>query len=759
MIKALNKKVKGFTLIETVVSVAIFALISFTLLNLFNAVFRNIKNNKAILVANTIAVERLEVIRGMNFNQVKTTTGWVGGQIPSETNIVRDGINFLVRTDITWVDDPYDGVDGGTVNDSFPFDYKKVRVRISWTNPIGGGSQEIATNTDVAPMGLEGLSDGKGGIYVTAYNSEGIVVSEADVEVNSNAESYSLSGVKTDLNGNLWIPDLSPSDDYHIKVTKSGYSVAETYAVNNDPSSEDYNPVPNPANALVIEQKITKIGFQIDATGMINIRTVHFDNPANWQVNVSGAGEQTESAMAISASGDVFVAWADDRDAEKHIYMQKLIYNSGTGSYDASWSSDARVVNQPDSSYPKLKIVPDGSLYLAWNDNRDSNSNIYLQEINTANGNLIGSEYQIGHDSSGSAQQNIDMTNDQDGNLYIVWEDYRNATWDIYMQKFIPSSGTFWTDDLKINNSGSNEQINAKVVSDRNTDISGGNQNNIYVAWQSNHSGNFDILFSKFNKDGAVSFSEYVVNSDGGSLNQYNPSMIFDGSASIYVAWADERDAQPDIYLQKMDGSGNKAFAADVKINDDSFATAQRDKPSIGFCSDSAIYVSWEDNRNGSAYYNIYSSKIDSAAARQWTYDLLLADTMNGNQENSSTACDLSGNAVAVWQDNRGAGDNNIYGTSYNHMGNAIRTGVPITIKSTKNKGSYLNVSGETVYIPKYEETFMSDGGGNISVNNMEWGSYDFSTTGAYSIISFDLPSPISVYPGNTTNIIINVGP
>lgn len=786
-----DKNTSGFTIIETVVCVAIFALISMALLTLFNNVFKSIKNNKAILAANTVALEQLEVIRGMDFDNVATDTGW-GGPIASSKNIFRGGTNFTVLTDVSWMDDPYDGCNdtcgaGGTSpcsssctnpsNDTFSFDYKKVRIRVLWLNPVGGATSQIAMDTNIVPPGLEGLSAGKGGLYLTVFDAVGTVLPNADVYVDSASKGYSLnsgSGRKTDLNGNIWIPNLNPANDYHIRVTKAGYSASETYAVNNDQASPNYNPIPDPGHAQVLSQQVTKLGFSIDVLGSMNIRTVHFSNPLNWQADADSTGDETESCEALDASGKLFVAWADTRDGgDKHIYMHKLNYNAGSGDYLKVWGSDAKIVDRPNASSPKLKILPNGSLYALWSDDRNGigNSEIHIQEINTANGNPMGSDYAVSHDAAGGAQRNPSMASDQDGNLYITWEDNRYGNWDVYAQKFVPSSATFWSSDLKVNALDSGDQLNSKVILDNDTTGSPAvNANNLYVIWQSNHQGNFDIFMRKFNKDGvadAAFSTEKQINTDGGSLDQYDPDITFDGSNNFYVAWSDERNSQPDIYLQKVDKDGNDKLAGDVKMNDDAFATARRVNPSIAYHSDGAIYVSWDDSRNSTGGYNVYASKINSTATRLWTYDLLLASTMTSNQTNSSTVCDSSGKAVTIWQDsrNRSDGTSDIYGANYSDMGNIVRANVPITVIGTKDKGKYANVTPPPQYIliPKYSTIFTSDGSGIINIGpaqgGMEWDSYTFSAGGGYNIISIDLPSPIVLSPGGTVNVVVNVGP
>ena len=272
-------------------------------------VLKNVRNNKMVMTATSIALEKLETIRGMNYDNVKTDTGWVpAGPIPSTQTVMRLGTVYTVRTDIAWVDDAYDGLD---TDDTFPYDYKKVRVRISWMSPATGQTQEIAADTNVAPVGLEGLGAGKGGIYVSVFDANGQPIASADVTVTGAGGSYSLlpsGGGHTDLNGNLWIADLTPASDYHIVATKAGFSTAQTYTVNNTPSSPDYNPNPEKLDATVIAQKAVRVGLQIDLLGSLTIRTVHFQNPDNWRTNVGIPGAQTSPTAAVSGA-NIYTAW------------------------------------------------------------------------------------------------------------------------------------------------------------------------------------------------------------------------------------------------------------------------------------------------------------------------------------------------------------------------------------------------------------------------------------------------------------------
>lgn len=769
MKKQFESSEKGFTIIETVLSIAIFVMITMALFNIFDSVLRTIRNNKAILTANAIVLEQMEIVRGMNFDNVKTDTGWYpAGPLPSEKTVVRNGISYLVRTDVSFFDDPYDRLeDDATEPDTFPYDYKKVRLRISWTNPVGGGTAQVAMSTNVVPEGMEGLSDGKGGLYLSAFDALGSPIAAADVEIDNDALGYALAGAKTDLNGNLWIPDLDPSNSYHIRVTKAGYSVSETYAINSDAASSDYNPVPSKPDASVIAGSVSKLGFSIDLLGSMNIKTVHFDNPGNLLVNAETLGEQTNATMAFGPGGALYVAWTDNRDdiLTTHIYLQKFNYNAGSGSYARAWAADTRAVNQSGAAAPELTVLPDGSPVIAWSDSRSGDSNVYVQKFSSSNGNPAGGEYQLNHDGVAAAQTNPSLGSDQDGNVYVVWEDNRDGSWDVYGQKVDLNAGTLWGSDLLVSSSIAAEQLNPKIVLDR--DLNAGlNDNHLYVVWQSNHTGNFNVFFSKLDRSGNVLVAEKQVNSDGSALDQYAPSLVYDGSNFLYLAWADERNSQPDIFLEKLDKNGANQLAADTKINDDSFAAARRLKPAVAVGSDGNVYVSWEDNRNGDTTFNIYANKIDTSANRLWTYDMILSDTLSSIQTDAVTVCDSYGQALTVWQDNRSGIDNDLFGAAYDSMGNVQRGSVSITVTSEKTKGNYPNVEGaapDFLPIPKYSRTFASDGNGDIHIDaaagGLEWGTYTFAAVSPYDITSIDLPSPISVLPDTEANVVINVGP
>lgn len=782
-----SDKEKGFTIIETVISIAIFVMVFVALISIFSSVMNVIRNNRAMLAANNIIIEKLEVVRGMDYDNVITDTGFVppGPLKHRDVGVVRSGMTFTVLTDITFVDDPFDGL---TPTDTFNKDYKKVRVTVKWKNPITHSESSSTASTNVVPTGLEGLADGFGGIYLTVFDTKGEPVEGATVNVTSTdatcpipvgeAVCSPIAGL-TDNNGNLWIPSLIPADDYHVVVSKAGYSTAQTYAVSAQ------NPVPEKADLRVIDQMITEAGFAIDLTGSMNIKTVHLPHSGNWYVNITQTENQTNPSMVLSTTAsvtdplmkDILVAYSSTRDLPSpYIYMTKMRYNSASQNYNrigpdpAFPLSDKKSVMATNALSPQLALSSkDGAMYMVWSDESAGagNSDIYIKILNPANGGRYGAlSYLVSHDATNQAQVNPSVSVDKDGNIYVAWEDNRNGNWDIYAQKIAVNSTIITTPvvsfpwgatDFKVNtNADTSDQLSPKVVTDREA------SSNFYVMWKSNHSGNFDIYLSKFDGNKAVAIADKKINTDAGTSAQYDPDMVYDGVNNFYMVWADERNSQPDIYAQKMSKVGTLGWAGDKLINDDTSADARRVKPVIAYRSDTEIYISWEDSRNGGVLTNIYSNKIDSAAVRKWSYDFLASITMESSQTDPALIVDSGGRPVTVWQDDRDSATYgfDIYATRYTYdMGSVIAPDVPVTVTSAKNKGTTLDVP--PVGIPKYEEEFTSDSvTGEIDIPALELGNYSFSINHAvFCLVSSNPSFPLMVNPGATSYMVLDTCP
>jgi hypothetical protein len=77
----------------------------------------------------------------------------------------------------------------------------------------------------------------------------------------------------------------------------------------------------------------------------------------------------------------------------------------------------------------------------------------------------------------------------------------------------------------------------------------------VFVAWQDDRDGNNDVRFA-WSADGGTTFgtSERVDDTGGGPSAQTRPALAtarHGKRRACYVAWEDDRDGQPDVYLAR----------------------------------------------------------------------------------------------------------------------------------------------------------------------------------------------------------------
>lgn len=122
---------RGFTLIETLLAMGIFTIISVGIYFSYSNVLDVIVSSQANLIALSVMDNEFEIIRNMKYEDVGILNGSSTGKLLAEKTTQQSGISFLVKTFVINVDDPFDGTLGGVPNDSSPDDYKLVEIELS----------------------------------------------------------------------------------------------------------------------------------------------------------------------------------------------------------------------------------------------------------------------------------------------------------------------------------------------------------------------------------------------------------------------------------------------------------------------------------------------------------------------------------------------------------------------------------------------------------------------------------------------------
>ncbi len=320
----------------------------------------------------------------------------------------------------------------------------------------------------------------------------------------------------------------------------------------------------------------------------------------NFKVNDdAGSLSQYDPSIAIDDNGNFVICWTDKRSGDYDIYAQR--YNS-----DGTAEGSNFKVNGEDSiidcyySAPSIAMDGTGNFVICWADERDiENFDIYAQRYNS-DGTAEGSNFKV-NDDGGSYiyQYDPSIAIDDTGNFVICWTDYRNGDSNIYAQRY-NSDGIAEGSNFKVNNDwDSLDQYDPSIA------IVG--TGNFVICWIDERNGDTDIYAQRYNSDGTIEDSNFKVNDDVGSSSQYYPSIAIDGTGNFVICWEDYRNDDSDIYAQRYNSDG--------AVYDNNFrvtATGYKEQyaPDVALCNNS-IYNTWHSNHSEGTSYDIWANVLD----------------------------------------------------------------------------------------------------------------------------------------------------
>jgi prepilin-type N-terminal cleavage/methylation domain-containing protein len=230
---------KGFTLIEALIALFIFGIITVTFYAVLSTGLLQIMESRNRLGAIAIANEKMEIVRNLDYDFIGTkklngdgsySYGIPGGDIIEDESIAVNTRNFAVHSFVQYIDDAYDGKASGTTPiDVIPNDYKRVKIEVSWGN--GGPEHTVMLVSSFVPKGVE-VSSGGGTLSINVIDNAGSGVSQATVHITNSTVNPNIdTTTTTDSTGNLIFPGAKASgQDYRIQASKNGYYGVTTYA-------------------------------------------------------------------------------------------------------------------------------------------------------------------------------------------------------------------------------------------------------------------------------------------------------------------------------------------------------------------------------------------------------------------------------------------------------------------------------------------------------------------------------------------------
>lgn len=212
---------KGSGLAELIIALTILNIILLSLIPSFIYTTKATLRNNFRTNAYNLGIRQLERVKSLDYEEVGIKNGNPNGVIDYTKNEVRAGVGYLVKTRISWVDDPADET---YPLDNDPRDFKRVQVYVNLPSSSGLPSQVFTT--DITRQSQEQIALG-GNIEVNVVDEKNNPLEEATAKITSGPSSPMES--HTDESGKTTFVMLNESaqeGDYSLSVELASY-VAE----------------------------------------------------------------------------------------------------------------------------------------------------------------------------------------------------------------------------------------------------------------------------------------------------------------------------------------------------------------------------------------------------------------------------------------------------------------------------------------------------------------------------------------------------
>jgi len=293
-----------------------------------------------------------------------------------------------------------------------------------------------------------------------------------------------------------------------------------------------------------------------DASSPYKYTTEGFSN----EIKVSdseGSFSQRNPDIAVDKNGMIYAVWEDNRKgSDFDIYFAK--------SSDGKTFSKNIIVNDyigdANQLNPEIVVDSDGVIYVAYEDDRLGKSDIYLTR-SLDGGLTFGPSVRVNNETEGY-QSYPSMVVNQTGVLFIAWQDSRNGNWDVYFT-YSETLGVDFHEEVRINEISEGNQMQPSITTYVTYPTY---QNYTYVVWVDDRDGEQD-LWGCFV---SISYSENNGNNGDNRANNANitpmknviihgeqsseqscPSVYSDAKGMLYILWHDVVPGNSSIKLTR----------------------------------------------------------------------------------------------------------------------------------------------------------------------------------------------------------------
>jgi hypothetical protein len=455
-------------------------------------------------------------------------------------------------------------------------------------NDLNGAPQQTVDG-DTLIWGISGnsqypklVADGQGNTFVFFQDQrDGTAGSGAFVQILNNAQGQ----IQLDANGKRICPDpafTTVKGQEAIDACGDGGTGAIV-------AWEDHRDS-NTAAAQIYAQRVGSDGSLLWGTTGVQVSEY--------------IRQQNEPLIVEDGVGGGVIVWSE------HIFNYRYRTRAARISHDGVIQWDTIIIDTDTLDEVLEDIAPDsnGGAYISWQTGEWPNFNLGAQWVD-GTGTLGWGTSWIDICTAPDGQLNCRAIGLGAEGAIFIWEDERDGAKDIYAQKIDASGNALWEADGRLICSAANDQSAIDWAFD--------GQGNVFIIWKDFRGGlNSDLYMQKMSFSGDLLFPANGLLFCGASGDQASPYIIGDGLGGSHTFWGDFRAVpSSDIYGVHLDGNGDLTteFGWVQNGNIVNAAFQKQTNPVAIDDTENGAVVVWEDKRSSGKQevINLYAQSIN----------------------------------------------------------------------------------------------------------------------------------------------------
>jgi hypothetical protein len=350
----------------------------------------------------------------------------------------------------------------------------------------------------------------------------------------------------------------------------------------------------------------------------------------------------SEKAFVVSdGAGGAIIVWQEYEFTDYNILAQRVDAYGRT-----LWTGNGIAVCDETQSQTAPFAMADGSggAWVVWLDYRNLNYDLYINHIDSSGTLHWGAS---GYDvcTFSGTQDNPILVPDGAEGVIVVWHDYRNSD-NIYAERVNRIKGKPWGVSGGSPVCDNMEALTPHAVFDGVAYV--------YVVWEDYRNiltSNKDIYVQKLSTyNGGRAFGSYGIAVCTESFDQLAPQVVNDGAGGAIIVWDDGRvPADRNIYAQRVDDTGSAYWTSGGAAA--CSTSGMQILPKMVEDGSGGAVITWFDYRNSN--YDVFAQRLDASGVRQWNALGVAISTETGDQMWPQIIGDEAGGAIIVFEDNQ----------------------------------------------------------------------------------------------------------